>query len=347
MPTIRKRGHVWQAIVRVKKNGVIIHQESKTYPREALAKSWAAEVEARIKNIGVPARQVQMITLGALIEKYAAHLSGIKPLRRSLEHELAYLSQVFKSTKLSELTSETFATFAMMRKREGAGPATVQHHLACIRVILNSAKTMFGIDVDSRALVDAMKVTGRLGLTAASLKRTQRVSDEVIEQLVTDFKRIADYPQTKIPMHKIVPLAVALPRRRTELCTALWSNYDKAAGTLKLLDTKHPTQVRNEIIPVPPAAAAIIDTLPVLDERILPYDPESISAAFERACARLGIKGIRFHDLRHEGISRLFEQGLAIQEVALISGHTSWSTLKRYTHIQPAQVLAKLNRSAA
>jgi len=49
------------------------------------------------------------------------------------------------------------------------------------------------------------------------------------------------------------------------------------------------------------------------------------------------------HDLRHEGISRLFERGLNIPEVALISGHLSWNTLKRYTHIKPQTVLDKLN----
>lgn len=60
----------------------------------------------------------------------------------------------------------------------------------------------------------------------------------------------------------------------------------------------------------------------------------------------LGIHDIHFHDLRHEGISRLFAAGLNIPEVSLISGHTSWATLKRYTHLKPSDVLEKLRAGA-
>jgi integrase len=48
----------------------------------------------------------------------------------------------------------------------------------------------------------------------------------------------------------------------------------------------------------------------------------------------LGIEDLRFHDLRHEGVTRLFETGLTIPQVAAVSGHRSWSSLQRYTHIK-------------
>ena len=51
-----------------------------------------------------------------------------------------------------------------------------------------------------------------------------------------------------------------------------------------------------------------------------------------RAC---GIADLHFHDLRHEGVSRLFEKGYAIEQVSLVSGHRSWSSLKRYTNLRP------------
>ncbi|WP_244133623.1 tyrosine-type recombinase/integrase [Burkholderia gladioli] len=43
---------------------------------------------------------------------------------------------------------------------------------------------------------------------------------------------------------------------------------------------------------------------------------------------------MHFHDLRHEGASRLFEMGLNIPHVAAVTGHRSWSSLKRYTHLR-------------
>ena len=65
-----------------------------------------------------------------------------------------------------------------------------------------------------------------------------------------------------------------------------------------------------------------------------------------RAAKFLELDDITLHDLRHEGISRLFDAGLSIPEVSLISGHTSWESLKRYTHIQPKHVLEKLGSAS-
>ena len=61
----------------------------------------------------------------------------------------------------------------------------------------------------------------------------------------------------------------------------------------------------------------------------------------------LGIEDLHLHDIRHEGISRLFEAGLDIPRVAMISGHKSWTTLKRYTHLKPADVVSRLELGKA
>ncbi|MBG7601846.1 MAG: tyrosine-type recombinase/integrase [Gammaproteobacteria bacterium] len=71
------------------------------------------------------------------------------------------------------------------------------------------------------------------------------------------------------------------------------------------------------------------------DPRIFPYLKQSISAAFMRGCIGSRIVDLHFHDLRHHALSILFEQGYSIQEVAIVSGHSSWDMLKRYTHIKP------------
>ena len=73
--------------------------------------------------------------------------------------------------------------------------------------------------------------------------------------------------------------------------------------------------------------------MPRNSERIFPFTTDAISANFTRACRLLGIEDLHFHDLRHEGISRLFEMGWTIPQVASVSGHRSWQSLKRYTHL--------------
>jgi integrase len=62
------------------------------------------------------------------------------------------------------------------------------------------------------------------------------------------------------------------------------------------------------------------------------YVGERTPLAWERLKTRAGIRDLRFHDLRHEAISRFFELGLSIPEVSLISGHRDARMLFRYTH---------------
>jgi integrase len=57
---------------------------------------------------------------------------------------------------------------------------------------------------------------------------------------------------------------------------------------------------------------------------------------------RAGITGLRFHDLRHEATSRLFEKGLNVMEVASVTGHKTLQMLKRYTHLNAVDLAARL-----
>lgn len=72
-----------------------------------------------------------------------------------------------------------------------------------------------------------------------------------------------------------------------------------------------------------------------LEGRIFPYNSRSVGTAFRRACRELKIEDLHFHDLRHEGTSRLFEAGFTIEQVALVTGQKDWKILCRYTHIRP------------
>jgi integrase len=73
-----------------------------------------------------------------------------------------------------------------------------------------------------------------------------------------------------------------------------------------------------------------------------PVTPNALRMAWDRLIRRTSITNLRFHDLRHEAISRFFEMGLSMPEVALISGHKDPRMLFRYTHLDPERVIAKL-----
>lgn len=78
----------------------------------------------------------------------------------------------------------------------------------------------------------------------------------------------------------------------------------------------------------------IIKSMPRSKPQIFPYQADTVSTSFTRTCQFLQIDDLHFHDLRHEGVSRLFELGNSIPHVAAVSGHRSWASLKRYTHVR-------------
>ncbi len=94
-------------------------------------------------------------------------------------------------------------------------------------------------------------------------------------------------------------------------------------------------------VPLSSRALAVLDALPRrLDGKVWGMRADSITQAFDRACRRAAIDDLRFHDLRHEATSRLFEKGFNPMEVSAITGHKTLQMLKRYTHLR-AEDLAK------
>lgn len=68
---------------------------------------------------------------------------------------------------------------------------------------------------------------------------------------------------------------------------------------------------------------------------MFPYHSKSVAAAFHRSCNAIDLDDLCFHDLRHEGTSRLFETGFLIQQVAMVTGHKVWRMRRRCTNLKP------------
>ena len=139
---------------------------------------------------------------------------------------------------------------------------------------------------------------------------------------------------TKIPWTDIIGFAIHSTRRVNEICKIRWDDLSEHGHTVLVRGIKHPTiRDRNVRVKLTPQAWEIIQRQPRVDDRIFPYLSNGISGQFRKMCKRLEIQDLRFHDLRHEGISRLFEMGLTAAEVKQFSGHASFTALAGYEHI--------------
>jgi integrase len=131
--------------------------------------------------------------------------------------------------------------------------------------------------------------------------------------------------------------------RMGEMLALEWHHIDMAQRVATLPDTKTGDARR---VPLSTAAINAISSLPrhFKDGRVFWVwsRSDSLENAWRRAVNTAGIKSLRFHDLRHEAVSRLFEKGLNPMEVAAISGHRTMQMLKRYTHLKAEDLARKL-----
>ena len=209
--------------------------------------------------------------------------------------------------------------------------ATTFSHLSSIFTV---ARPAWGYPLSRQEFEDAVTVLKKLGLIRKGSERNRRPTLEELDRLMEHFGRVQDHRPSSIPMQKILAFAIFSTRRQEEITLLRWEDLEN--DRILVRDMKHPGDKKgnNVYCELTPEALKIIQSMPRDDERIFPYSADAISAAFTRACKFLGIQDLHFHDLRHEGISRLFEIGRTIPQAAAVSGHRSWTSLKRYTHIR-------------
>jgi integrase len=214
-------------------------------------------------------------------------------------------------------------------------PATRQNYLSHLSAIFKLARPAWGYPLNYQAVRDAYMVTGKLGVTGKSRSRTRRPTLEELDRLMAHFGDVQARRPGSIPMQRIIPFAIFSTRRQEEIGRIRWDDYEGSRVLVR--DMKHPgNKIGNDTwCEVPPEAVAFIDAMPKTGPHIFHNTTaKAISTAFTRACKVLGIDDLHFHDLRHEGVTRLFEMGRTIPQAASVSGHRSWSSLKRYDHIR-------------
>lgn len=82
-----------------------------------------------------------------------------------------------------------------------------------------------------------------------------------------------------------------------------------------------------------------------------PYSGKPLTASgivhhFKAACDRVGIKGLRFHDLRHTFGTRLGEDGVGIEKIARAMGHSSITTTAIYVHTSQEALQVVMDKAA-
>lgn len=326
MATIRKRNGQWQ--VQVRRRG--FDPISKTFQARQDAAGWARQVEAEMdRNVFVPRRPAESATIGFLIERYLREVAPQKRSYRALRYDLLALGRHFRHRTLATLTPGDVSCFRDERLAQGCAGATVIKQLNVLARVIDTASRDWGIHTPT----NPARLVSRPAAAPGRTRRLAAPEEVVLLQACRDSRAKC--------LDSTVELALETAMRLGELLSLDWSHIDRERRTAHLPTTKN-GEART--VPLSSQAIAVLERLgPRTSGRVFQAwkDTLSFEHGWRRAVVRAGLKDLRFHDLRHEATTRLFERGLNPMQVAAITGHKTLQMLKRYTHLR-AEDLASL-----
>ena len=324
MATYRKRNGKWQAIVRNKEIGT----RARSFHTKQAAIKWGISVEEQLEAGTLGTLRPTHITLGELLERYSGEVT---PDKRGATTELRRLHRLIKDPvsglRASQLTSQAIAAFRDRRLLDGR--RTCHYDLILIRHCLKVAMNEWGLMMSSNP-VDKVK------MPSSSPARKRRLEAGEFERLEEASK------QTKNPhIWPVIVFAIETGMRRGEILGLRWEHVDLDRRIAFLPLTKNGS---SREVPLSTKAAQVLVWQKQRNDTPSPFPATSNSfrLAWDRLRNRAGLSDLRFHDLRHEAISRFFELGLNIPEVAVISGHKDPRMLLRYTHLRAEELAARL-----
>jgi integrase len=322
MATIRKRNGRYQVQIRKGSHPLI----TRTFARLADAKKWVGTTEYEIEHGLYEASPAPgFASIADLIDHYLL-LTEEETLSDSEFYRFKRLRKHFGSILIRGFKGSHLARYRDLRLKH-IKPATLVRELSLLRRILRIAQEDWDVGILPNPL-DRFTVKGQRG------SRERRLEGDEEKRLLAACKAARN--PWLLPT---VLLALETGMRRGELLNARYEHLKN--GLLTIPKTKTGTP---RTIPLTPNAQEIIAALPrSITGLLLPISSNALRLAWGRARQRAGIEDLHFHDLRHEAISRFFEMGLSIPEVALISGHKDYRMLARYTHLRAENISWKLN----
>jgi integrase len=345
MATIVKRGKRWRAQVRRLGNAAL----SKTFATHSAATAWARDIENKIDH-GQTIDAGRKITFAQVLKAYREHVTHLKGMGRSKAQALEKIEKLLGQRRLVEMKTAAFLRFCEAREAEGAGPATILQDLSYIGTVLRHGGSLLAAEQATATVLASLDGARRTlrhsGRIAKSDERDRRPTDDEISRLLDLWSR---NPRQSIPMMDLSLFAIATAMRLGEIVGLQWEDLDTPSRTITVRARKHPTKkaTNHQKVPLTLGLCVVanhaVDPIKIMERqpsawrregRIFPHAAQSVSTAFQRATKELAIHDLHFHDLRHDGASRLFEAGWPIERVALVTGHRDWNMLRRYTQLR-------------
>jgi integrase len=291
-------------------------------------------------------RDATRLTFGVLLDRYAVEVT---PTKKGKREELMKMQKLrrFRIASLPVHLVDRAALHEFMQagEKEDWSPSTARKYLMLISAVFTTAAKRWGHPIENPVR--------QVEVPSGGAGRTRRLEPEEYDRLLASMSKCrCRY------MPALFVVAVETAARRGELLKLDWKDVDLKACTALLRDTKNS---EDRVIPLSSVARQTLRELPrAIAGAIFPIEEHEARSGFKSALSRARrayekecqiegrapdpkfLVGIRFHDLRREGTTRLFERGFDIMEAASVTGHKTLSMLKRYTNLRAEDLARKL-----
>jgi integrase len=329
MATITKRkSGKWTAEVRTHKKYI-----SKTFLKKANASNWAKEIEYQLdREQYEDFSESVRITLGELITRYRDEITPTKKGAKEEKYKLNFIlrNKIVKCRVLSLKTKQILEFKNDIKETRAA--STVNKYIHYIYTIWETARVQWDIALPSRnpaSLVSKEKIKTKID----RILSPDEYQDLLVAARKSNLPFLAD----------IIEFAYITAMRFGEITKLEVKDIDFHKSIAKLLDTKNG---EDRTVPLTKRAMEICNKYRFRNT-LFGIKRDQFRHYFEQACRKAAINNFRFHDLRACAITNLFLRGWSIAEVSVVSGHKTWSELKRYTRIQPSDLVKKINKEVA
>jgi integrase len=344
MAVITKRDSGWHQ-AKVRRKGW--PDQSKSFATKTEAQVWARQIEAGMdRGVFIPTNTAERTIFSELVKRFILEFAPHHYRATSWAHKLDHLVKHLGQYSIAAITPEVVAKYRDTRLAEPdarykdakqaprVSGATVKQELDLLSKVFDVAAKEFSIPLPNGNPTKLIRKPG--GATSRDYRLTG-----------TEWDCLQD--KCKISANRwLAPaliLTVETAMRQGELCELKWKDVDLMRRVAILRVMEGASKLGEErAVPLSGAAIEVLKALPRhISGKVVPLNKKTLYSSFKTACRRADVPSYRWHDIRHEALSRLGDRGdFNLIEMASVSGHKTLQMLKRYTHLQAEKLALKL-----
>lgn len=350
MASITKRGSFWRVQIRTRGHNSI----SRSFDTKIQAQTWSKDIESQMaRGIYRCMAEAENTTLHEALDRYYAEISSQKSHpAQELQRVKHWQRHPLARRYLATLRGTDFALYRDDRRAEGRAESTIRLELQLVSHLFEICRKEWGME----GLINPMNNIRKPG---SGTSRERRLMPGEFD-LIFNALQASGNPWAAPAF--VLAIDTSLRQGMLFKLSRSWLDATKGEhnGRVFFIPEEHRAKGNKGVPPFVPltlrAAQIVANMQRSPDGNLFGCTQNAVVMVWKKALksARAKylattehpVKGfledLRWHDLRHEAASRMFEKGLHPLEVSSITGHKSLTMLKRYTHLQPSQLLSKI-----